>query len=177
MARKQLDYANGKVYVVRNTENDKLYIGSTATALSKRMSKHRTASKSRNTPFYKAMREIGREKFYIELVEAFPCKSCEELMAREGHFIRHYDTFKRGYNNKIEGRTKAIYNEEHKEELKAYKNKYNEEHKDDRLDYDKQYYEANKDKVRQRVKKFQQENREAVNAYNRAYYQRKKQQL
>jgi predicted GIY-YIG superfamily endonuclease len=55
--------------------NDLLYIGSTTSTLSKRMSKHREDIKHRNYPFYQAIREIGVEKLYIELVELCPCNS------------------------------------------------------------------------------------------------------
>jgi len=36
------------------------------------------------------MRDIGVEKFYIELIELFPCNSKEELVAREQYYIRLY---------------------------------------------------------------------------------------
>lgn len=106
--RQPLNYKNGKIYVIRNHINDKVYVGSTTQALSKRFSKHKGDHKSKKTyeyPIYKAMREIGVENFYIELVENYPCKNIDQLNAREGYHIRQYDSFKNGYNGKIEGRT------------------------------------------------------------------------
>jgi group I intron endonuclease len=82
MARKPKDYANSKVYVIRNTVNDKVYVGSTTQPLSKRMAQHRSnmnATKNYNIKIYQKMREVGVDKFYIELLELCPCNTQEEL--------------------------------------------------------------------------------------------------
>ena len=43
------------------------------------MSHARTESKKSNYKLYKKMKEIGKEHFYIELIEKYECNSKEEL--------------------------------------------------------------------------------------------------
>lgn len=59
-----MDYKNGRIYVIRNTENDLCYIGSTTQSLSKRLSKHKHDRNTRDNKWCKALREIGVDKFY-----------------------------------------------------------------------------------------------------------------
>lgn len=116
-----MDYNNGRIYIIRNTVNDKVYIGSTTQSLTKRFYIHKSSKMVKRNlirPFYKAMREIGEEHFYIELIENYPCKSKEELNAREGYWIRQYNSFTNGYNGKIEGRSKKQWEQDNAEEIR-----------------------------------------------------------
>ena len=83
-----MNYKNGKIYQILNTVNDKVYIGSTCTQLSRRMVHHRKCSLTQNSPLYEEMRLHGFDKFYIELLELFPGSSKDELTARENSIIR-----------------------------------------------------------------------------------------
>jgi group I intron endonuclease len=78
-----MSYQNAKIYKIVNDVNDIIYIGSTKNKLCKRMTDHRADAKSRTTPFYTAMREIGIHHFRIILIKPFPCSSSEELTAEE----------------------------------------------------------------------------------------------
>ena len=60
------------------------------------------------------MNEIGVEKFYIELLDYFPCNTREELYQREGECIRSHNS---ELNSKIQGRTNKEYREDNREEL------------------------------------------------------------
>ena len=125
MAQNSKDYKNGKIYCIRNTINDEIYVGSTTQPLSKRMAKHRQNAKCENKMhriFYSKVNEIGIEHFYIELIEDCPCDTLEQLRKREGLYIRKIGTL----NHKIECRT--------------------------RHEYNKEYYEANKDKILEQKK-------------------------
>ena len=98
-------YQNGKIYKILNTEDDKVYVGSTCQKLlSKRMGKHREDALTRTYPLYKHMNEIGIDKFYIELIMSYPCSSKDELIAKEREWIKAIGTL----NKRIEGRTKGI---------------------------------------------------------------------
>ncbi|MEG7772332.1 hypothetical protein U2088_15460, partial [Listeria monocytogenes] len=61
---------------------------------------------------------------YIELVELFPCGSKIELQKREGEIIRQTE---KCVNKRIDGRTRAEYNQDNKKEnlerCKAYREK------------------------------------------------------
>ena len=41
MSRQSKDYSQGKIYCIRNTISDEIYIGSTCQSLSQRMAQHR----------------------------------------------------------------------------------------------------------------------------------------
>ena len=103
---KKNDNENAKIYVIRNHSNDLVYVGATTQRLSSIMSRHRynamTAKQKRK--LYNAIRSIGPDNFYIELLEAYPCQSREELSTRNGHWIRTLDSYNNGYNGKIENR-------------------------------------------------------------------------
>ena len=66
------NYQNGKIYCVRNSIDDDIYVGSTTQSLSKRMAKHRTEVRNKAHEQYKLyikMKELGSDNFYIELLE------------------------------------------------------------------------------------------------------------
>ena len=162
MPRKAKDYNDGKVYVVRNTVNDKLYVGSTTQSLSRRWSKHKCNALTKHTPFYKAVNELGVEKFYIELVENYPCNSQEELNRREGHFIREYDTYNKGYNSLIAGRTQQEYQDENQAKIIQYRKKHHQKNKDAHNQKWTEYYADNKEAIIERQKQYVRENAEAI---------------
>ena len=117
------DYTNGKIYAIYNYFDPSLiYVGSTCQSLSKRLSKHRrevNSKKSQTIPLYIKMREFGKEHFYIELLEEYPCNNNEQLRAREGHYIRERGTL----NGRIEDRTYKERMEEQKEKWREYRRK------------------------------------------------------
>ena len=87
-----MHYKNGKICQILNTENNKVYIGSTCTQLSRRMVHHRKCSLSMSSLLYDEMKNLGIDKFYTELLEAFPCNNKDELIARENALIRERGT-------------------------------------------------------------------------------------
>ena len=92
---------NGKIYQILNKVNDEVYVGSNTQPLYKRLSVHKNNSKPRNYNLYKLIHEIGEDKYYIELIETYPCNSKGELNAREGYYIRERGSL----NQQIAGRT------------------------------------------------------------------------
>ena len=110
-----MDYKNGKIYCIRNSIDDEVYVGSTCQPLSKRMARHRASMKlyKENRKFYKHMNDKGVENFYIELIEECPCDNKEQLRRREGHFIREMATL----NKQIAGQSKEEYRNKNKDEI------------------------------------------------------------
>ena len=109
-----MDYKNGNIYQILNNVNDDVYVGSTTQLLCKRFYCHKPHSDTLfgNHKLSELMRTIGKNNFYIELIENYPCNTKEELIAREGHYIRERATL----NHMIAGRTKnewREYNSEH----------------------------------------------------------------
>ena len=72
----------GYIYVIKNTENDKVYIGQTTSTPQERFSQHMKDSTLRqkgNIEFYIAVKEIGKEKFYVETLESgVPAEKLDE---------------------------------------------------------------------------------------------------
>lgn len=116
--KKKLSYQNGKIYQVLNSEDKECYVGSTCQLLSKRLSKHKAdmnVEAKQHFKLYQHMKVLGADKFYIELIENYPCKTKEELLAREGHFIRERGTL----NKTVQGRTSAQYWKDNQEQRSA----------------------------------------------------------
>ena len=92
------DYANGRIYkiepICEHDENE-VYYGSTCQLLCKRMNKHRSdykywLNKKRDkTSSYELFEKYGVENCKIYLVELYPCETKEELLAREGYYIKN----------------------------------------------------------------------------------------
>ena len=83
--RNNKDYTKGKIYIIRNSENDLTYIGSTCQTLAQRMAQHRRDMKypkRQQYKLYQAMNELGVDAFYIELLEDYPCQKKKNYLKR-----------------------------------------------------------------------------------------------
>ena len=143
-----MNYENGKIYVIRNYCNDLVYIGSTTQSLSKRFSWHKASMKYKKIQLYEAFEKLGIYNFYIELLELCPCSCKEELCKKEGYYIRKFDSYKNGYNMRIEGRT--------------------------RKEYGKEYREVNKEKIKEQTKQYYEKNKEKIKEYRKDTKENKK---
>ena len=141
------DYQNGKIYTIRcRTDDTKIYVGSTTTTLSQRITQHRSASKKETkTQWYNNVEDWG--DWYIELYEDCPCENKEQLLKREGEIIREIGNL----NQDIAGRTRKEWAKEfydnHKEEILEVNKKWMEDNKEYRKEYKKEYREENKEKI------------------------------
>ena len=191
--RMNRDYKNGKVYSIRNTVDDDIYIGSTCEKyLSKRMVKHKSSAKAdgrdRNMLLYQKMNELGIENVYIELIENYPCKSKDQLRAREQHYIREMATL----NKRVEGRTleewqedskgymkewKKQYSKERKDEIKEKVKKYREENPDKTKEKSKAYHEKNEEQIKERINQYRKDNVDLIKQRRKVNYQRNKEKV
>jgi len=145
-------YAEGKIYIIKNTINDLVYIGSTIEPLYKRMYNH-TCRKGRIVqPIYGAIKEFGKDCFSIEELEKYPCESKQELHAREGYWIKQYDSVNNGYNCCIAGRTNKEYRKENPEKKREWDKTYNRTHKESIKKTKQRYYLDNKEEIRAKQK-------------------------
>lgn len=89
-----------KIYLITNSVNDKVYVGQTERTLARRFSNEKTAAQEGSMSILaQAMRDIGVDKFSIELIEEVPADQANEA---ENNWIKYYDSINSGYN--------AIYN-------------------------------------------------------------------
>jgi hypothetical protein len=164
-------YQKGKIYKITSPNTDRIYVGSTTyERLCQRLSKHRKHmgefdnGKGAAITSFEILRAGNAQ---ITLVESYPCRSKDELLARERHWIEHYKDTCVNKNRPI------ITAEEAKERNKQYRN----EHKAEKRDYDKEYRDQNKEKISECRKVYCEKNAEQLKVYHQQKYQRRKEHL
>jgi len=172
-----MDYNNGKIYVIRNHCNDMVYVGSTTQSLSKRFSCHKCNCKRLKYKLYDAMNELDIMNFYIELVEEYPCDNREQLCAREGYYIREFDSYNNGYNGVLAGRSRREYYEDNREKIKEYVGQYQINNKEKIKKQVKQYHEDNKDKINDYIKEYREENKDKIKKKMKEYREENKDKI
>ncbi len=157
----KVDYSKGKIYKITNDYNDDIYVGSTCDSLVKRFSSHKQNSKTdfKNNKLFELIKEIGFERFRIQLICNYPCEDKYQLRQKEGEYIRLLGTL----NIKIEGRTQKEYFEDNKDKMKKYWKEYREENKNKIYEQRKQYREENNEKITKCKKESYNKNKEKVN--------------
>lgn len=88
----------GRIYIIRNTVNSKVYIGQTKVSIKLRFQNHLSAARcGKDYVIGKAIRKYGEDKFYIELLEE--CLA-SELNQREIYWISFFKSTDNrfGYN-------------------------------------------------------------------------------
>lgn len=84
------------IYAIKNKINNKIYIGR-STDIHRRWKSHlRDARVGDSCKIHIAMRELGINNFYLEIIEE--C-SLEELNEKEQYYIDKFDSWHNGYNN------------------------------------------------------------------------------
>ena len=144
------DYKNGKIYCIRNTIDNDIYVGSTCQPLSKRMARHRgyvNDKTQQHRMLYVKMVEHGVDNFYIELIEECPCDNLEQLRRREGHFIRNLGTLNKNIAGRTEQENHKEYYIEHKEHMDAENKIWREDHPELMVEYRHVWYKKNKDRL------------------------------
>ena len=148
-----MDYTKGKIYVIKNKEDDEIYIGSTIQTLKERLRGHKRDYKkwvSGKYHYVSSFDILEKKDFYIELLYNFSCNSKKELEKQEGIEILN----NKCVNKRVAGRCKEdymkIYRSENKEHIAVYnKNRrlHNENHKKILKKADKTFYDKNKEKM------------------------------
>lgn len=108
----------GCIYIIKNTENDKVYVGQTTLTPQKRFLQHMkdsTLKQKGNIEFYIAVKEIGKEKFYIEVLE--DNVPIEKLDEKEMFYIERYDSCDNGYNATKGGKGGVSFSDSERKEI------------------------------------------------------------
>ena len=175
------NYANSKIYKIWSpTHLDEIYIGSTSVPLSHRMAKHRykyKMYKEGKTHYVTSFKILEYGDARIELIENVECKCKEELIAREGYYVRTLDCV----NKVIPDRTQKEWRQENKEKIAQYKKEWYEKNRELTLQRAKEYAEKNKEKIAQYKKewnkKYYQDNKERLAQKDKEYYKKNKEKL
>ena len=138
---------NGKVYCIRNSVDDDVYVGSTKSSLHKRMIQHKCDIKRlAHSMLYQKMAQHGFDKFSIELLEEVSYDDKQELRNREGIYIKQLGTL----NNQIAGKTQKERSNEWKEKNREH---YLQLRRDNRA--------KNRDAANEKEREYQRKRREA----------------
>jgi hypothetical protein len=133
-----VNYELGKIYKI--VSGDLVYIGSTCEpTLARRMATHKgnyRKWKKDNKQYLTAFKVLENDDAYITLVELYPCKSSDELHARE----RFYIESTKCVNKNIPGRTTN----------ECYE-KYYRENQDKILQQKQKYYKENQEKMKEPI--------------------------
>lgn len=107
----------GSIYIIRNTVNDKVYIGQTTVDVKTRFSQHckNSTIKNRHYKLYNAMKKYGKDNFYCDVLEKNV--NINDLDDREIFFINKYNSFENGYNSTKGGDGRTINNEYDEKEI------------------------------------------------------------
>ena len=169
------DYANGRIYkiepICEHDENE-VYYGSTCQLLCKRMDSHRSNYKSwkngnhAKTFSYELFEKYSIENCKIYLVELYPCETKEELLAREGYYIKN----NKCVNRMVAGRTQKQYYEEHRVTINERQKKYALDNKDKIKEYKDEYRQNNKEFIAERSKVYRDNNKDKLIEKHKLYY-------
>lgn len=85
-----------KIYVIKNTINNKIYIGQTVQSISRRFGQHKNKKHKGCKKIFNALNKYGRENFYIEQIMS--AKTKKDINYLEEYFIKYFDSTKKGYN-------------------------------------------------------------------------------
>lgn len=172
------DYSKGKIYLIKNSVNDLVYVGSTTVSLQRRLRLHKEDSikpACQHWKLYQAFSSIGLQNFSIELIENFPCSQQSELLRREGYFIRHFNSIEKGYNTLLSGRTVQEYKKDNRELILERDRLHSREYYNKNIDIIKEksklYYARPEVKKRcqEYNKQYNIEHKEEIQQYNKAY--------
>ena len=165
-------YQNSKIYKIYSDLGDKVYIGCTTKQyLSQRMAKHKYdytyyKKKREDTGFafvysYLLFDEYGVDNCKIELLEAYPCNSIDEIRQREAHYIKTIPNIN-NYHNWTPDRIEEKKQKEKEQAKELYsKNK---------IELNKksiEYYKNNRDIITEK----RNSNKEKTNSKRREKYQ------
>ena len=189
-------YENGKFYKITDVGYNKCYVGSTCESLSQRLARHRACynlylkdkMKQPTMRSFILFDEYGVEHCKIELIENCGCNSKEELLKREGFYIKEMECV----NRCLSGRTRIEYAEMYRKEkpekvkesrrqsylknperIKQKSKEWNEQNKERKRQSGIEYREKNKEVLQQKAKERYEKNKEQIKERVRNYGQEK----
>jgi len=151
-----VNYRNGQIYRLIDSDDNTFYIGSTTQKLSMRKSEHsKKARLDSQYPVHCHIRDCDYN-YKIELIEYHPCDTKAELHKREGELQRAYKKSEYDLKNVvIAGRTQEQYRKEESEKIRESK---------------KKYYDENNEKMKFKSREYRKEHGETINLKNRERY-------
>lgn len=151
------DYKKSKIYKICDLNEEMIYIGSTVKKLYERLSQHKYNYKKYledkkiiPSTVFKIFEKYGLENCKIYLLEEFPCENKEQLLKKEGEYIKNINCV----NKCIAGRTEKEWKEDNKEKIKILLKEYKKNNRKKINEYLNEYYHKNKEKINNRNKEY-----------------------
>lgn len=155
------------VYKLCNAINSKIYVGSTKNQIGKRFSKHKwDAKKGSKIRVHVHMREIGIDKFYIEILEEKQVQTRQEQLKLE-------TLWQVKLNSELNQR-QAYTSEEQRKEREATYCRDNKELINERQ---KKYHIKNKESDNLRLRKYYRNHKELIKEQKKKYYNEHRQNI
>ena len=161
------DYQKSKIYKLWSPSKNLVYYGSTTQTLSQRFAEH--IRKKRNKDKCYSCLVLDCEDYKIELVEEYPCNNRQQLMKKEGEYIKNNECV----NKNVAGRTDLEYRQDNKEHLLKYHKIYRENNGEKLKERCKKYRENHKEKITE----YRENNKQQIKEYKKSYYENNKQQI
>ena len=126
MKKESVKVYTGIVYIVKNTVNEKVYIGETLDTIEHRLHQHLIGAFYKkhhcyDCHFYRAIRKYGKDVFYIECLETITGSIRKEIKKKiqdlEKEYVAKFDSFKNGYNSDGGGLGGRVLSEESKQKM------------------------------------------------------------
>jgi len=108
------DYNLGRIYKLESYQTTKIYIGSTCQPLCERLAGHKSSYKrfqKQKCGLITSFELVQYDDVRITLIEYYPCDTKEQLLAREGHWIKELQCV----NKRIAGRSQKEWVEQNPE--------------------------------------------------------------
>lgn len=95
-----VNYANTKIYTIRNNVNDKVFVGYTTSRIAEGFNSYKQQYKKCKllNKLTIAFSHVGLENFYVKLEKEVKCKTKAEVTDIVQKCIDEFDSFKNGYN-------------------------------------------------------------------------------
>ena len=171
------DYQKGKIYRIISPSKNLVYYGSTVQTLNQRLAEHIKHCKYYNDVNYEKTKKYCKsyivlecEDYKIELVEEYPCNNRQQLLRKEGEYMKNNACV----NTSIAGRTDKEYYDDNRQKFIQKAKDWYEENKQQKSDYDKKYRKDNAEKKAEQAKIYQAKNKDKLKQYLKEYYQKHK---
>ena len=147
------DYQKSKIYKLWSPSKNLVYYGSTIQELSQRFNEHisrykRYTEDNNYCGCVTSFLVLECEDYKMELMEEYPCNNKQQLLKREGEYIKNNECV----NKNIVGRTPKEYREDNADKYKERHIQYYKDNVDKYKEQQKQYYKDNADKINERIK-------------------------
>ena len=151
-----VNYKQGKIYKIECNVTGLIYIGSTCKKkLSGRMTEHRSSYKkylNGKKKYYSVFKTMENKDYDIILIEDYPCKSKDQLFARERYYTNEIECVN---IRKNQGRCLELGKKEYDKERQK---EYREKNVDKIKDYHKEYNKENAGRIKIKYKEYRDKN-------------------